>query len=269
MRRWILFVVAMVVLGACSKKSEQTSEEKKSPLVEMANRSAAADSGAIVAPFLQKHGYHIVHTQKLPAQMSNRRATAVIYQSQDGARGGVLYMQRATASSEGISWHWYFDDGAPDSIQITETSGDGLWDARVFMHGGTTRDFVQGETFTFMTDTGMRIAMNGKSSGTDAWKVFDGDTTTAWQAPAKDAYIDVPMPMGVEKGTVRLRLAAGSRASSVDIFAGDRKVQSVELQRTNQFQEITLDPAVKDAPAMRLVVEGPAETVAISELEIR
>jgi len=270
MRRWTLFVVAMLVLGACSKKSEQASDGKKeSPLVDMVNKTAAADSGAYLAPFLDKHGFKIVHAQKLPAQMSNRRATAVVYQSLDGAKGGVVYMQRATPTAEGISWHWYFDDGAPDSIQVTETNGDGLWDVRVFMHGGTTRDFVQGETFTFLTDTGMRVAMNGKASGTDLWKAFDGDTTTAWEAPAKDAYIDVPMPMGVEKGTVRLRLATGSRASKVDIFAGDRKVQSVELQQTNRFQEIALDQAVKDAPAMRLVVEGPAATVAISELEIR
>src|SRR5262245_19783851 len=165
MRRWTLFVVAMVVLGACSKKSEQTADGKKeSPLVDMANKTAAADSGAYLAPFLEKHGFNIVHSQKLPAQMSNRRATAVIYQSQDAAKGGVVYMQRATATQEGISWHWYFDDGAPDSIQITETNGDGLWDVRVFMHGGTTRDFVQGETFTFLTDSGMRVAMNGKAS---------------------------------------------------------------------------------------------------------
>jgi len=269
MRRWTLFVVAMVVLGACSKKSEQTSDEKKSPLVELANRTAAADSASSLAPFLETHGYRIVHTQKLPAQMSNRRATAAVYRSQDGARGGILYMQRADNSSEGISWHWYFDDGAPDSVAITEINGDGLWDMRVFMHGGATRDFVQGESFTILSDNGMRVAMNGKSSGTDAWKAFDGDTTTAWQAPAKDAYIEVPMPMGVEKGTLRLKVASGSRANKVNIFAGDQKVQSVELQRTNQFQEINLDAAVKDAPAMRLVLEGPAATVAISELEIR
>ena len=268
MRRWTVFVVAIVVLGACSK-SDKTSEEKKSPLVELANRTAAADSAANLAPYLEKHGYRLVRTQTLPAQMSNRRATAAVYQSQDGSRGGVLYMQRADNYSDGISWHWYYDDGAPDSMQIAEINGDGLWDVRVFMRGGTTHDYVQGESFTIQADTGMRIAMNGKSSGTDAWKAFDGDSTTAWQAPAKDAYLEVPMPLGVEKGTLRLRLASGSRASKVEIFAGDRKVQSVELQATNKFQEIELDAAVKDAPAMRLVVAGPAETVAISELEIR
>jgi len=46
MRRWTLFVVAMLVLGACSKKSEQASDGKKeSPLVDMVNKTAAADSG--------------------------------------------------------------------------------------------------------------------------------------------------------------------------------------------------------------------------------
>ncbi|HEU4928785.1 MAG TPA: hypothetical protein VFU38_03070 [Candidatus Krumholzibacteria bacterium] len=256
------------MLGACSK-SEKTSEEKESPLVDMANRTVAADSGANLAPFLEKHGYRIVNTQKLPAQMSNRRATAAIYQSQDGASGGVVYMQRATPASDGISWHWYFADGAPDSVQLTELNGDGLWDVRVFMRGGTTRDFVQGESFTLMADQDIRVAMNGSASGTDSWKAFDGDTATAWQAPAKDAHIDLPTPLGIKEGRLRLRLATGSTANRVDIFAGDRKVQSVELQRTNQFQEIDLDDSVMDAPGMRLVVEGPAATIAISELEIR
>ncbi len=268
MRRWICFVVVIAVLAACSK-SEETSEEKKSPLVELASKTEAIDSGENLAPFLESHGFRIVHTQKLPAQLSNRRATAAVYRSQDGARGGVVYMQRAGNAVGGISWHWYFDDGAPDSIQLTEINGDGLWDVRVFMRGGQPRDFVQGETFTLLADQDMRAAGNGASSGTDAWKAFDGDTATAWQAPAKDAYIVLPMPLGVEQGTLRLRVASGSRANKVEIFAGDRKVQSVELQRTNQFQEINLDAAAKDAPAVRLVVEGPAATVAISELEIR
>ena len=86
---------------------------------------------------------------------------------------------------------------------------------------------------------------------------------------SKDAHIDVPMPLGVEEGKLRVRVASGSRASKLQLFAGDKKVQDVNLQSTTEFQEIALDGALKGAPAIRIVVEGPAATVAISELEIR
>ncbi len=263
-------LASLCFLAACSKSDKTAGEDKKVPgLVELASKTAAADSAASLVPFLEARGFRIVRTQQLPAQLSGRRATTAIYRSQDGARGGVVYMQRMSNDREGITWHWYFADGAPDSIQLNEFNGDGLWDVRVFMAGGAPRDFVQGESFSFMTDRESRVAMNGAASGSDSWKAFDGDVETAWQSPAKDAYIDLPLPLGFEEGTLRVRVADGSRASKVEIFAGDKKVQDVALQDTHEFQEIELDASLKEAAAIRVVVEGPAATVAISELEIR
>ncbi len=269
MKRFACVCIGIALLAACSKSDKTAEESKESPLVKLANRAMAIDSASFLPPVLEAKGLKLVTTQKVPAQLSSRRATAAIYRSQDGARGGVVYMQRMSGSTDGITWHWYFEDGAPDSIQFQEINGDGLWDVRVFMAGGTTRDFVQGESFTFMTDDNDRVAMNGAATGTGAWMVFDGDTTTAWQSPTKDAHIDIPMPLGVQEGELRVRVASGSRASKLQLFAGDKKVQDVNLQSTTEFQEIALDGALKDAPAIRIVVEGPAATVAISELEIR
>ena len=208
-------------------------------------------------------------TQRFRPELSGRRATAAIYRSQDGSKGGVVYMQRIGNETESVTWHSYFADGAPDSIELAELNDDGLWDVRVYMAGGATRDFLQGDSFSFMTDRIERVAMNGASSGTGAWKVFDGDTATVWQAPAKDAYLVVPMPLGLKEGKLRVRLASGARASKISLFAGDKKVQDAALQNTNEFQDVDLDAALKDAPEMRVVVEGPAPTVSISELEIR
>ena len=270
MRIVCLAIVASLCLFAACSKSDQTSNDKKtSPLVELANRTAAVDSASTLGPILEARGFKLVTTQRLPAQLSGRRATAAVYRSPDGKAGGVVYMQRIGNETENVTWHWYFSDGAPDSIQLAELNNDGLWDVRVFMAGGTTRDFLQGDSFTLMTDRIERVAMNGTSSGTGAWKVFDGDTATVWQAPAKDAHLDVPMPLGLKEGKLRVRLGTGTRASKITIFAGDKKVQDVALQKTYEFQDVDLDAALKDAPAMRVVFEGPAPTVSVSELEIR
>lgn len=269
MRMLCLCLVGLCLLAACSKKSDQTSDDAKTlPAVELANKAAAADSGSTLAPLLQAKGFRIAWIRRAPAQLSGHRATTAVYRSEDGARGGVLYMQRAT-DEEGVTWHWYFADAAPDSVQVIEINGDGLWDARVFMSGGTTRDFIQGETFTLMTDRSARFAMNGAASAGESWKAFDGDTTTAWQAPASGAFIEIPLPMGAGSGELSVRVADGSRASKLEIFAGDKKVQDVPLEGSNEFQRIPLDPELQQAPSIRLVVEGPAATVAISELEIR
>lgn len=270
MRTVCLGLVASVCLfAACSKSDNASNDKKVPPLVELANRTAAVDSASTLAPILEARGFHLVRTQRVPAQLSGRRATAAIYRSQDGKTGGVVYMQRLSNETENVTWHWYFSDGAPDSIQLAELNADGLWDARIFMAGGTTRDFMQGDSFTFMTDRIERVAMNGASSGTGAWKVFDGDTATVWQAPSNDAYLVVPMPLGLKEGKLQVRLAGGARASKISLFVGDKKVQDAALTNTSEFQDVDLDAALKDAPAMRVVVEGSGPTVSISELEIR
>jgi hypothetical protein len=257
------------LLAACSKSDKTSTENKTSPLVAFANRTARVDSASTLGPILEARGFKLVRTQNLPAQLSGRRATAAVYRSKDGKAGGVVYMQRMGNETENVTWHWYFSDGAPDSMQLAELNGDGLWDVRVFMAAGTTREFVQGDSFTFMTDRIERVAMNGHASGTGAWKVFDGDTTTAWQAPSNDAYIEVPMPLGLKEGKLRLSLASGSRASKIEIFAADKKVQDVDVKKAGGFQDVDLDASLRDAPSMRIVIAGPASTVSISELEIR
>lgn len=268
MKRLPMLCAGLALMAACSKSDTPADDKKVSPLLELVNKTAAADSASSLAPILEARGFRIVATQKLPAQLSGRRATAAVYRSQDGATGGVVYTQRMSNDDEGITWHWYFADGAPDSINLTELNGDGLWDVRVFMAGGTTRDFTQGEAFSFMTDRVSRFAMNGASSGSELWKAFDGDTATAWQSPAKDAYLELPLPLGVGDGTMRLRVGRGKTAK-VAIFAGNKKVQDVTIENTRDYQDVILDPSLKDVPALRVVVEGPGATVAISELEIR
>jgi hypothetical protein len=75
--------------------------------------------------------------------------------------------------------------------------------------------------------------------------------------------------MGYQEGKLRVRAAGGGRAEKIQLYAGDKKVQDIGLQRTSEFQVVDLDAAFKEAPAIRVVVEGGAANVAISELEVR
>lgn len=260
----ISLAACLCLVAACSK-SDTSRDDAKPSVIDLAHRSMAEDSTSTVRPLLEARGFRIVTAQRVPAQRSGHRASATIYRSADGARGGVVYAQRYRLEPERVTWHWYFDDGAPDSIQFVELNDDGLWDVRVFMAGGSTRDFVQGEAFTLMTDRGALFAMNGKASAKEAWKAVDGDTATAWRPPA-GAFIEIPLPMGLEEGELRIRVAG--RAEKIGIFAGEKKVQEIALQRTGEFQMVPLDASLKDAEAIKVVVEGAAP-VAISELELR
>jgi hypothetical protein len=264
----IVLLAALCAVAACSK-SDKRSDEKDSPLSDLARKTVGMDSSAILIPLLEARGFQLVDSRRMPAQLSAHRGTAAIYRSTDGTRGGVLYMQRSNVTTEGITWHWYFADGAPDSIQVVELNGDGLWDVRVYMAGGSTRDFIQGESFSLLAERDGRFAMNGSASSGEAWKAFDGDTATAWQSSTREASIDVPLPLGLAKGEIAVRVASGSHARKLEIYTGEKKVQEIDLKPADGFQEIRLDEAVMDAPAIRIVVEGRDETVAISELEIR
>jgi hypothetical protein len=257
------------VLAACSKSDRPADDAKTSPLADLVRKTASWDSAATLTPALEARGFRVVWTGRLPAQLASRRATAAAYRSADDARGGVIYMQRTSNVSEGITWHWYFADGAPDSVQLLELNGDGLWDVRVYMTDGGTRDFIQGETFSLMTDRHARFAMNGASSTNESWKAFDGDTTTAWRSSAREVFVEIPLPLGLEKGELAVRVADGSRASKIRIFAGDRLGQEIDLKAAGANAPVALDPSLKEVPALRVVVEGPAAPLAISELEIR
>src|SRR5262245_27712195 len=143
----LALLASLCLFAACSKKDTASTETKESPLVAFANRTAAVDTASTMRPILEARGFTLVTTQKLQAQLSGRRATAAVYRTADGKAGGVVYMQRMSNETENVTWHWYLTDGAPDSIQLAEINGDGLWDVRVFMAGGTTRDFIQGNSF--------------------------------------------------------------------------------------------------------------------------
>ncbi len=270
----VLCALLVCATLACSKKKD-TAETANKELP--AGEKAGTISGPLTtenAPYaavITDKGYQVVQAKRFPAQVDSRRAAIVVYRGADNARGGILYVRGFQDDPRLPTWHWYFADAAPDSAMAIDVNRDGLWDLRAFMVGGTTRDFIQDADFTFrgVERTGL-VAMNGASSSPDGlWKAFDADTSTAWQAPAAGAYLDIPNPFGVEAAQLTVRLAGGSRPSKLEIGDGTKKLQECDLSATAEEQRFQLDAAVKTLPVIRVGVVGSGKTVALSELELR
>ena len=269
---WIVFVCVLAV--ACSKKEEGTDRAGRTS----ASDTAGAVSGPLTpenAPFasvITGKGYQVVQAKRFPAQVDARRASVIVYRAPGGARGGVLYVRGFQDDVPQPVWHWYFSDAAPDSVAAMDINRDGLWDMRAYMSGGATRDFIQDTDFTFRgaEHPGSLVAMNGASSAPgDLWKMFDADTSTAWRAPASEAWFEIPNPFGIETGQLSVRLAGGSRPSKLEIGDGSRELQECDLDATVEEQRFQLDPAVRKVPTLRIQVVGKGNSVALSELELR
>lgn len=277
MRHWTRQIAVMVCVCAgiaisCAKKEKPASETTGSTGAEATPANEPlTPATAPYAPVITAKGYEVIQARRFPAQVDSRRATVVVYRAKDGARGGVLYVRGFQEDAPRPVWHWYFNDAAPDSVAAADVNRDGLWDVRVYMAGGTTREFLQDKDFSFTgAERSGLVAMNGASSSTDGeFMVFDADTSTAWKAPSSGAYIDIPNPFGLEAGQLTVRLAGGSRPSKLEIGDGTRKIQDVDLSSTSDEQRFQLDAAVKTLPVIRVGVVGPAKSVAISELELQ
>lgn len=264
--RLLLVGGLLVLVHACSKSDKSRTDAGTS---DNADSAVTLDNAPFAAEIAAK-GYRIVQARRFPAQLAARRATVVVYQSNDGTRGGVLYTQRMGDGPHRVSWHWLFQDSAPDSIQAVEINSDGLWDARVFMKGGKVVDLIQGEAFTFMGPERDGLAvLNGASSAPEQlWKCFDGDSTTAWQSPMNGAFIEIPNPFGLAAGELSVRLADTDRPNKLELVAGDAK-QSIDLAEKAGEQHFKLDAAMTAAPSIRLEFRGAGASVAVSELGIR
>jgi len=261
--------VALVLLG-CGKSSEEKAASSESA----DSASAPTDTSDVAFPSaidstLTGRGFQVVQDRRVPSQQSGRTASTVVYQSADGTRGGVLYVQRPIGGGpEDVVWHWYFGEAAPDSAQVVEISGDGLWDIRVFMAGGKTLDLIQRQSFTLMGPPfGTAIAVNGAAlAPSELWKCFDGSDTTVWEAPSSNASIEFLNPLRAPLSEVDVRLGDRKRPGTLEIYAGSSKVQTIDLAATSEPQRFQLDAAVRDAPMIRVEVKSGTE---ISEMGIR
>lgn len=264
----VVCLVLAAAVAACGK-----SGDGDKPAGGVGADSASVAQISEIVPALEARGFRVVQDRSAPNQRASRRASAVVYRASDGNSGGVVYVTRPIegVGDEHVGWHWYFSDAAPDSVVFTEINRDGLWDARVFL-GDRAIDMIQGEAFSLLgSERGGTAAMNGASSApAELWKCFDGDSATAWRSPRSGAFIEIPVPLGVERAELHVQLAETNRPAKLEIYADERKLQTVDLSDGIARQRFALDPSVRDAASIRIdVVGGTGDTVAISELEIR
>ena len=207
----LLAVMTAAMAAGCGGGSDSSKE---------ATSSAVTTLPVEGAPFgdrMAAAGYRVVQFRDFPAQQQGRQAYAVVYRA--GSSGGVLCTATQGNSGDQPVWHWYFSDGAPDSVAYLELNDDGLWDVRIYF-GEEHRDFIQESDFSlFGKLRSDLIAVNGTASQQDGlWQAFDGDTTTAWTAGGDKGWLEVRSPLGLRDGVLALQLFGYSAQGSETPF---------------------------------------------------
>jgi len=268
-------LVATAALLASCGSSESGDEKKGAASSGEPARQIATDE----TPFrslLEEAGYTVVDARRFPAQLSGRNTSVVTYRSKKKDDvGGVLYSNRR-GSVDRVIWHWHFDDVAPDSVTALELNDDGLWDVRIHMKNGKTRDYVQKSDFSFIAPgRADLLAMNGDASATDdLWHVFDGDTTSVWRSSAsgRGAWIELATPFGVADGVLTVQLSATEQPTRCEVAADGKKVQEIELSESLLEQVFSLNESARGATTVRVLFKAPrggGDSVSISELGLK
>jgi len=264
----ILAAVAFSLAG-CGGSSDKDDSSSGSGGSQSSGQ-VAVPGDAPYSDVIAKAGFKPILFTRFPAQKPGRKATIVVYRDKsDKDKGGVLYLQGNTVDDASLSWHWYFENGAPDSIRAAELNGDGFWDVVVHLADGKTVDLIQETDFTLMgNQRDDLIALNAASSQPEGlWKCFDGDTATFWSAGGAEGYVEVSTPLGVSDGILIIRLSPDANKQKCEVFADGKKVQEIELESTDLEQRIQLDDGVKRAGKIKLEIKG--DGAGISELAIR
>lgn len=258
----VVFLVVMVaaMVAGCGGGSESGKASTSSAVTTM------PVEGAPFGDRIAAAGYEVVQFREFPAQIPGRKANAVVYRS--GSTGGVLYTATQGNSGEQPAWHWYFDDGAPDSVSYLELNDDGLWDVRVYF-GDEQRDFIQESDFSFFgrlrSDV---IATNATASEQDdLWKAFDGDTSSTWTAGGNGGWMEVRSPLGLRDGVLVLQMQGDGGAAKVAVKADGKQVDEFDLEKTTLEQIFQLGDGVMAASVVRLEFSGGKASVA--EMRLR
>lgn len=271
--RAVLAASLVLAVASCGKKNEKAGTKEQATTHTAQVPSVSLDNLAI-AKAVKDAGYETVFYRNFPAQVPGMKAFVLVYRH--GSSGGVLYLQKY-GDDERPVWHWYFPDGAPDSVAAVEINEDGLWDVRMFA-GNKTMDYVQDQAFTFVAPPrDDRVAMNGETSEPVAadgmlWHAFDDDSTTAWRSNAKGAYVDLPVPLGLDAGILTVQLLADNQPKTIEVSADGKKIKDFDLEATTNAQAIQLGDQAMGAKMLRLDIKSTrddAGAVAISELGAR
>jgi hypothetical protein len=276
-----IVLVTAGLLGGCGKDSND--EDAKTAAGQPDSVETLPTGEAPFAAELERAGFEVVYYTDFPAARAARKGNMVVYNSATGGKdGGIVYVEERGPRFDWV-WHWYFENAKPKTLSRHEINQDGMWDVRVRTSKGREDrplELIQHETFTLRGGTRIdRIALNGSSSesvvGNPLWHCFDGDTATAWRSrmdSSQRPFVEVWSPLGLNDGIISIRAAKDGQPRECAILADGKEVQRFQLEPVTGRQLVQLDPAVKTAKRIRLVVSslhGGSGTAAITELQIR
>jgi len=224
-------------------------------------------------------GYESVAYRSFPFTRVGERGEVVVYRADGADRGGVIFLKTIDGQVS-PSWHWYFDDAAPDSAYPMEINEDGLWDLRVVMTGGQVREFLQEQTFTLSGRLRNDwIALNGTcspstDSGHEMWRSFDGNPNTSWRsslAGRDEVYLEVSTPFGLHRGILTVHTQDEGRPKECRLLLDGKVVQSFKLKNKTARQRIQIKSSAQKIKTARLAVlsiHGPGQEVSIAEFSL-
>jgi hypothetical protein len=297
-KRYSMILIALLATLAwsCGQKDKepepaQTAAEK-TPTAKSTSAGRAGQAPQKTAPvktlkpdqnpfqnIIKSAGFESVAYRSFPFTRVGDGGEMVVYRTADADKGGVIFLKRIGGQAA-PSWHWYFDDVAPDNVQPVEINEDGLWDVQVTMAGGQVREFLQGQTFTLGGNLRNDwIALNGSCSppigpGHEMWRCFDHDPGTSWQsslAGRDEVYIEVNTPFGLQRGILTVHTLEEGRPNNCRLLFDGQEVQSFKLKNETAKQRIQIKSPAQNIKTARLVVlsiHGKGQVVSIAEFSL-
>ncbi len=277
-------VLALIIFYASITLSCGKSKESKETEGETVQRADSALSAAIAAaPFkevLEKAGFTIININEFPTAVARRTGQAVVYRSIAKNRsGGILYFKNDRERSF-PTWHWYFNEDAPDSVNAVELNDDGMWDIRMSMSDGSGREFLQDEEFTLFAESRPDwIALNGTSSsatdpGHPMWKCFDGHGNTSWRSSLRagdEVYLEFWAPFGIQRGVLTIQTVDEDRPRECELYADGKLIKQFTLEDRSGEQKVQIAKTQQNSVKMRFVARssyGEGGNVSIAELKL-
>jgi hypothetical protein len=277
----VMAMAALLALSGCGKKKEEGQTEQAKPAggaqqVEPSLPTEGVPFGAEI----EGKGFKVVYVNDFPAPVAGHKGRMILYQlASAGNDGGMVFVDQWGTKTEWV-WHWFFEDERPKTFEKADINKDGLWDIRVYTESGHQIDLLQDSEFV-LPDRGRtdRIALNGTCSEPlpehPLWMCFDSDVRTAWESDfggGSRPYIEVASPFGLSEGILAIRALDQKQPYRCELYADGKKVQSIELQATDDEQLVQLEPSLSTAKKIRLEIEschGKWDSVAVAELQIR
>jgi len=282
---WLAALTALVI--SCGRKDKepepgQTAVQTTTPAETFTRKAPDGVYTPDLNPFrdiIRMAGFESVVYRSFPFSRLGDGGEVVVYRAAGADRGGVIYL-KTLSGQVAPSWHWFFDDAAPDSVYPVEINEDGLWDVRVVMAGGQVREFLQEQTFTLSGELRNDwIALNGSCSpptdqGHELWRCFDGDPRTCWRsslAGRDDVYLEVRTPFGLQRGILTVCTLDEGRPKECRLLFDGKVVQSFNLKNETARQRIQIKSSAASIQTARLVVlsiHGAGQDVALAEFSL-